>query len=176
MAGGAGGGARATELLRTASGLGLSIGSATADDHRELFELYAAVVEEGGAFPRQPPADVATFRQAWIDKKDVVLVARANGELAGSYTLAPNYPGIASKIANAGYMVDPRFRRRGVASALVEHSLAEARRRGFEAIMFNLVRESNPARSIYERAGFEVTGRVPRAFGGEDALIYWRAL
>jgi ribosomal protein S18 acetylase RimI-like enzyme len=166
----------ATEVLRAASGLELSIARATADDHEELFELYALVVEEGGAFPREPPADVATFRQAWIDKKDFVLVARSGARVAGSYTLGPNYPGIASKIANAGYMVHPAFRRRGVASALVEHSLGEARRRGFEAMMFNLVRESNPACSIYERAGFEVTGRVPKAFAGEDALIFWRAL
>jgi ribosomal protein S18 acetylase RimI-like enzyme len=145
-------------------------------DMDELFALYALIVEEGGAFPREPPADEVTFRAAWIDKKDVVHVARADGRLAGSYTLGPNYPGIASTIANAGYMVHPDFRRRGVGAALVEHSLAQARERGFEAIMFNLVRESNPARSIYERAGFEVTGRVPRAFAGEDALIYWRAL
>jgi ribosomal protein S18 acetylase RimI-like enzyme len=98
------------------------------------------------------------------------------GELAGSYTLGPNYPGIAANIANAGYMVAPAHRRQGIGTALVEHSLREARRRGFEAMMFNLVRESNPARLIYERAGFDVTGRVPGAFHGEDALIYWRNL
>jgi ribosomal protein S18 acetylase RimI-like enzyme len=73
-------------------------------------------------------------------------------------------------------MVHPSFRRRGIGSALVEHSLTQAKERGYDAIMFNLVRESNPARSIYERAGFEVTGRVPRAFAGEDALIYRRAV
>jgi ribosomal protein S18 acetylase RimI-like enzyme len=164
------------EAATTSSGLALELAPAQESDMPELFRLYALVVEEGGAFPREPPADDATFRQAWIDKKDVVFVARARTELAGTYTLGPNYPGIASTIANAGYMVAPVHRRRGVGSVLVEHSLAEARRRGFEAMMFNLVRESNPGRAIYERAGFEVTGRVPRAFGGEDALIYWREL
>jgi ribosomal protein S18 acetylase RimI-like enzyme len=154
----------------------LTIAVAGDDDLAALFELYALIVEEGGAFPREPPADEAMFRAAWIDKKEVVYVARSEGKLAGSYTLGPNYPGIAATIANAGYMVHPSFRRRGIGSALVEHSLAQARERGFSAIMFNLVRESNPARSIYERAGFEVTGRVPGAFDGEDALIYWREL
>lgn len=154
----------------------MEITAAVDSDLAEVFDLYALIVEEGGAFPRDPPADEASFRAAWIEKKDVVYVARIEGKLAGSYTLGPNYPGIASKIANAGYMVTPVFRRRGIGTALVEHSLGEARRRGFEAIMFNLVRESNPARSIYEGTGFEVTGRVPGAFKGEDALIYWRAL
>jgi ribosomal protein S18 acetylase RimI-like enzyme len=164
------------ELVRTERGIELALSPAGDGDMAELFALYAAVVEEGGAFPREPPADERTFRQAWIEKKDAVYVARSEGELAGSYTLGPNYPGIAATIANAGYMVDARFRRRGVGSALVAHSLSEARRRGFDALMFNLVRETNPAREIYERAGFEVTGRVPGAFRGEDALIYWRAL
>jgi ribosomal protein S18 acetylase RimI-like enzyme len=154
----------------------LQITPAVDSDLPEVFDLYALIVEEGGAFPRDPPADEAAFRAAWIEKKDVVHVARVEGKLAGSYTLGPNYPGIASTIANAGYMVAPEFRRRGIGTALVEHSLAEARRRGFDAIMFNLVRESNPARSIYDAAGFEIIGRVPGAFKGEDALIYWRAL
>ncbi len=154
----------------------ITISVARDADMAELFDLYALIVEEGGAFPREPPADEQMFRAAWIDKKDVVHVARIDGALAGSYTLGPNYPGIASTIANAGYMVHPDFRRRGVGTAMIEHSLERARDRGFEAIMFNLVRESNPARSIYERAGFTVTGRVPAAFAGEDALIYWRGL
>jgi ribosomal protein S18 acetylase RimI-like enzyme len=42
--------------------------------------------------------------------------------------------------------------------------------------MFNLVFESNPARRLYERLGFEVVGRVPEAFEGEDAIIYWRTI
>jgi ribosomal protein S18 acetylase RimI-like enzyme len=162
--------------VQTGSGLELTLRQASSEDEQDLFRLYALVVDEGGAFPREPPADEEMFRAAWIAKKDAVFVARAAGRLAGSYTLGPNYPGIASHIANAGYMVHPEFRRRGVATALVEHSLDQARRRGFEAMMFNLVRESNPACAIYEEAEFEVTGRVPGAFNGEDALIYWRAL
>ena len=68
--------------------------------------------------------------------------------------------------------VDGRF---GV-SAAVEHSMGEARRLGFDALLFNLVFESNPARRLYESLGFAVVGRVPRAVDGEDALVYWRQL
>jgi ribosomal protein S18 acetylase RimI-like enzyme len=73
-------------------------------------------------------------------------------------------------------MVHPDFRRQGIGRKLVEHSIAEARRRGFDALMFNLVFESNPARRLYERLGFEVVGRVPEAFEGEDAIVYWRRI
>jgi ribosomal protein S18 acetylase RimI-like enzyme len=73
-------------------------------------------------------------------------------------------------------MVVPSFRRRGVGRALVEHSLEEARRLGFDAMMFNLVQERNPSRKLYEQLGFEVVGRVPEAVAGEDALVYWRRI
>jgi GNAT superfamily N-acetyltransferase len=166
----------AVETLTTAGGVELTIGPAGAEDHDELFELYARVVEEGGAFPREPPAEWATFQEAWLDRKTAVVVARRRGELAGSYFLEPNYPGLAAHIGNAGYMVAPPLRRRGVGGLLVEHSLEQARRHGFDALMFNLVQESNPSRAIYERLGFEVVGRVPHAVRGNAALIYWRAL
>jgi len=48
---------------------------------------------------------------------------------------------------------------------------------GFDAIQFNFVFESNPARSLYERLGWQVVGRIPRALPGDEAaLIYWRAV
>ena len=59
---------------------------------------------------------------------------------------------------------------------MVEHSLREARRLGFDAMQFNLVFDSNPARGMYRKLGFEEVGRIPDAVEGEDALIYWRSL
>jgi ribosomal protein S18 acetylase RimI-like enzyme len=154
----------------------VTIRAADDDDLDDLFALYAQVVEEGGAFPRDPPADERTFRKAWIDEKTGVYVAQIGGAFAGAYHLLPNYDGTAGHIANAGYMVVPEFRRRGVGRTLVEHSLQEAHRLGFDAMMFNLVIESNPSRALYEQLGFEVVGRVPDAINGEDAIVYWRKL
>ena len=54
--------------------------------------------------------------------------------------------------------------------------MVEARRLGFDALQFNLVFASNPARRLYERLGFEMIGRIPEAVDGEDAVIYWRRL
>jgi L-amino acid N-acyltransferase YncA len=154
----------------------LAIRAAGAGDFTDMFALYALVVEEGGAFPRDPPADEAMFREAWMDGKTGVYVAHLEGAFAGSYHLLPNYEGTAAHIANAGYMVAPECRRRGVGRALVQHSLDAARRLGFDAMMFNLVLESNPSRNLYEQVGFEAVGRVPDAIRGEDAIVYWRRL
>jgi GNAT superfamily N-acetyltransferase len=144
-------------------------------DHDELFALYALIVEEGGAFPREPPADRDSFREVWLEKA-VVVVAREDGRLVGSYYVAANYGGLAGHIANAGYMLHPDRRGRGLGRMLVERSIADARRLGFDALMFNMVFESNPARRLYERLGFEAVGRVPDAVRGEDAIVYWKRI
>ena len=57
---------------------------------------------------------------------------------------------------------------------VVEDSIVRAPAAGFDAIMFNLVFESNPARPLYERLGWREIGRVPRAVDDEPAVIYWR--
>ena len=56
------------------------------------------------------------------------------------------------------------------------HSIDEARRLGYQAMMFNLVLETNLSRRLYEAHGFEVIGRIPEVRGDEGALIYWRHL
>ena len=52
---------------------------------------------------------------------------------------------------------------------------------GFDAVQFNFVFASNPARSMYEQLGWREIGRVPDAVpdprgGRQDAIIYWRAV
>ena len=59
---------------------------------------------------------------------------------------------------------------------MVEDSIVRAPRLGFDAIQFNLVFASNPARALYEELGWSEIGRVPEAVGSEDAVIYWRNL
>jgi ribosomal protein S18 acetylase RimI-like enzyme len=151
----------------------LEIRQADQRDRTELFDLFSLIVEEGGAFPTTPPAHEDDFHAAWWDKS-AVFVSHVGRSCAGSYYLTPNFGGRAAHIGNAGYMVHPDFRGQGIGRRLVEHSIAAAPGLGFDALMFNLVFASNPARRLYERLGFEVVGRVPAAVEGEDAFVYWR--
>jgi acetyltransferase (GNAT) family protein len=145
------------------------LGAGTGEDPR-LRALFAGVVERGEGFPQLPPLDPDEYEAMWIRGVSEVVVATAGDELVGAYFLKPNGPGLGRHIANAGYVVDPAWR-------LVEESIARAPALGFDAIQFNFVFESNPARSLYERLGWRQVGRIPHALpGGEDALVYWRAV
>src|SRR5580692_2112650 len=154
----------------------VEIRPAAVDDHDELFTAFSRIVAAREGFPQQPPLTREDFDAYWIRPAAAVSVARFEGTLIGASYIKPNFVGRAAHIANAGYFVLAPYRGTGVGRTLVEHSLREARRLGFDAMMFNLVFESNPARAMYRQLGFDELGRIPDAVEGEDAVIYWRSL
>jgi L-amino acid N-acyltransferase YncA len=160
----------------------MNAGEAAIREHRDaddpaILRAYQEATDAGDSFPTAGELTLADARRVWVEDKAVVRVAEADGRFAGCYYVRPNFGGRASRIANAGYLVPESARGRGVGRALLEDSLREAKRLGFEAMMFNLVFERNPARRLWEAAGFEVIGRIPRAIDSEqDALIYFREL
>ncbi|HEY1826864.1 MAG TPA: GNAT family N-acetyltransferase [Acidimicrobiales bacterium] len=154
----------------------VEIRAARRDDHDDLFEAFARIVTTLDGFPQDPPLTRPQFDDYWIDHSSAVFIARFDAHLIGAYYVKPNFVGRAAHIANAGYFVLAPYRGTGVGRSLVEHSLVEARRLGFDALQFNLVFESNPARQMYEGMGFREIGRIPDAVDGQPALIYWRSL
>jgi GNAT superfamily N-acetyltransferase len=149
---------------------------AVAGDHDELFVAYTQIVDSGAGFPHEPPLSREAFDEYWIAHSSAVWIARVGGRLVGAYYVKPNFVGKASHISNAGYFVLESHRGQGLGRRLVEHSLHEARRLGFDAMQFNLVFASNPARQMYRQLGFLEVGRIPAAVDGEDAVVYWRSL
>jgi ribosomal protein S18 acetylase RimI-like enzyme len=85
-------------------------------------------------------------------------------------------------VANCGYVTAAAAQGRGVARSLLEHSLERARATGFQAMQFNFVVSTNErAVRTWQKAGFEIVGRLPGAFnhpkqGFVDALVMFRRL
>jgi GNAT superfamily N-acetyltransferase len=145
-------------------------------DDRQLFEIFSRIVAAKEGWPQAPPLTWDVFAETWLAHAAAVVVARdvASGAVLGGYYLKPNSPGRASHIANAGYITSADARGRGIGRAMVLDSIERAPLVGFDAIQFNLVFASNPARRMYEELGWREIGRVPRAVDGEEAVIYWR--
>jgi ribosomal-protein-alanine acetyltransferase len=101
---------------------------------------------------------------------DRVMVPGAGANILGflvALHLAPEW-------ALENIVVAPSSRRQGLGKQLLQALLAIARETNSESVFLE-VRESNAAaRSLYEKAGFELTGRRKSYYKGpsEDAVLY----
>lgn len=152
----------------------------------EEFELvwpfFRAVVAAGDTYAYPPDMALEEARRTWTAPPARAFVAILDGKAVGTSSIRPNQAGLGDHVANAGYMVAPEARGRGIARALCEHSLEAAREAGFDAMQFNYVVSTNEgAIRLWQRCGFEIVGRVPRAFrhrelGPVDVLVMHRFL
>jgi L-amino acid N-acyltransferase YncA len=160
----------------------IEIREAEESDLDGIWKIFHEVVERGDTYPYPPETTKEQARGIWMSKAVTTYVALCSGEIVGTYILRPNQPGLGSHVANAGYMVKDGQHGRGIATAMCEHSLAEARRAGYLAMQFNSVVSTNErALRLWERMGFSVVGRVPQGFqqrerGLVDILIMHRFL
>jgi GNAT superfamily N-acetyltransferase len=140
--------------VKTAAGVPVTIGPLLAAEVEPLFALFAEIVAAGDGYPHAPPLTREVFEGTWVRPVTTVVAARIEGRLSGAYYLKPNFAGRGAHIANAGYLVTARDRGSGVGTALVEDSIWRSPLLGFDAVQFNLVFASNPARALYERLGW----------------------
>jgi len=161
---------------------GMLIRPALATDADGIWRVLepAIVAGETYALPRDMTREDALGY--WYSPGHEAFVAEERSVILGTYYLCANRPGGGAHVANAAYMVAPAATGRGIAQAMCEHSLEEARARGFLAMQFNFVVATNE-RSVrlWQHAGFHTVGRLPQAFrhpslGLVDALVMHRFL
>ena len=118
----------------------------------------------------------------WLGPTHRAFLAHEAGAAVGTFYLRANQGGNGDHVCNAGFVTGPAARGRGVARAMLERAFDEARARGYAAMQFNFVVETNTrALAIWTGYGFDIVGRVPQAFrhpqaGLVDALILHRFL
>ncbi len=132
-----------------------------------------------GDLPRVMAAERRTFTSPWslamfvleLSKPSgICLAAEVDGELAG-YTICSRYDTVWHVMNVA---VDPRQRRRGIATALLNRLLERV---APDSQLTLEVRKSNDgAIKLYEQFGFKAAGLRRRYYqdNGEDAVIMWR--
>lgn len=150
------------------------------EDLAGMIKVWNEVVEAGEAFPQVEPLTMETAR-AFFAEQTLTTVAAIDDKLFGLYILHPNNVGRCVHVANASYAVASSARGLGLGRELVKDSLAQAARKGFRGLQFNVVVATNEAAiHLYEDLGFTRVGTVPDGFcnflgGYEDMHIYYKS-
>ncbi len=152
----------------------------------DLKGLYRVIVEEGTSYPHDRLPDHEDFRDYWFRGKSTVAAYLRNpdreGEVLGAFYLKPNWPGRARQVANAGFIVAPKWRNKGLGWLLGATMLDYARSLGYRSVIFNLVFADNtPARHLWTKLGFAEIGVIPGAVRRDDgtyqdAVIMFKSL
>jgi ribosomal protein S18 acetylase RimI-like enzyme len=138
------------------------------DDRDAIWRILQPTIRAGETYALPTDMSEADALAYWTGPDREVFVAEGDGVILG--------------VANCGYVTAPEATGRGVARRMCEHSLQQARDRGFRAMQFNFVVATNErAIGLWQSLGFETVGRLPLAFlhprfGYTDALVMFRAL
>jgi GNAT superfamily N-acetyltransferase len=155
-------------------------------DVEPLRRLYRVIVDEGNSYPHDRFPDQDDFMDYWFRGKSTVAAyvpdrAHAAG-MVGAFYLKPNWPGRAGHVANAGFIVAPDWRNKGLGQLLGETMLAHAKQLGYRSVIFNLVFTENVvARRLWDKLGFKELGAIPGAVRKnngtyQDAMVMFRSL
>jgi GNAT superfamily N-acetyltransferase len=145
--------------------LSLQVREIGADEFDRVWPIFRDVVAAGDTYIYDPAISREQALSIWAAPPARCFLAEQDGAIVGTYSLRPNHVGLGDHVANAGYMVAPQARGRGIGGVLCEHSMEMARQSGFRAMQFNLVVVSNEvAVRLWQKHGFRIVGRVPGAF------------
>lgn len=111
---------------------------------------------------------VRTFHERGKDAGDPHLVARKGSEILGWIDISRIPRDGRRHAGNLGMGVDARYRGQGVGRKLLREAMDAARASGFLQVELGVWASNTPARTLYERAGFQETGWGRRARYLED--------
>lgn len=97
--------------------------------------------------------DLERHLTRWVENFDRLTVALIGDQFAGYSLWMPEH----SNAELCTVHVAPEFRRSGVGMALLEACATDASQHGFRQLQLS-VRADNPAKRMYEKAGFLCTG------------------
>jgi DNA-binding MarR family transcriptional regulator/L-amino acid N-acyltransferase YncA len=157
------------QVVQQLTKLEVTVTPFTQNDEDGLYAIFQEVVDSGSQFPYECSSRQEFHRQFLQLPERVYVCHNATGEVIGGFYIRPNFPGRASHIANAAYMMRANARGRGIGSLAIKASLHLACSFGYQTMQFNLVLSKNVlAVKLYERLGFTITGTIPNAVRSGD--------
>ncbi|MBW2544682.1 MAG: GNAT family N-acetyltransferase [Deltaproteobacteria bacterium] len=160
----------------------MNIREATTQDFEDIWPIFHEIVSAGETYAYDPQTTREDAFNIWMTQPHKTFVIEEADIVLGTYYLKRNQPGLGGHVCNCGYMVSAEARGRGLATSMCEHSQKMAIELGYRAMQFNLVVATNRgAIRLWEKLGFEIAGRLPKAFmhsseGLVDAVIMYKWL
>ena len=146
----------------------------------DLCEVLIACVDDGASLGFHPPLSHDIARAWWsrLPRPGVtLLVAEADGRIGGTVQLhAAESANGAHRVEVVKLLVHPTWRRRGIASELMNAAEDIARLQGKRLIVLD-TREGDPSNLLYASVGYTEGGRIPDwakdAAGELSATVFW---
>jgi L-amino acid N-acyltransferase YncA len=160
----------------------MNIVAMTPELFSQFWPVFSAIIQAEETYAFDPDLNEQQAFALWCTLPAETYVAVEDGIVLGSYYIKANASGPGAHVCNCGYMVENAARGKGVAKALCLHSQQRALALGFKAMQFNAVVSSNTvAVALWQKLGFEVVGRVPKAYrhkqlGLVDTLVMYQWL
>jgi len=145
----------------------MQVRDATPEDWPAIWPFLRQIVATGETYAYDRDMTEEQARRLWMvgPPGHTVVAVDDGGAVVGTANMYANRPGPGAHVASASFMVDPARAGRGTGRALGESMLRWARERGFRAVQFNAVVETNErAVRLWQSLGFAVIGTVPEAF------------
>ena len=138
----------------------MNIRPAEPRDADRVLALMEGLTRPAVAVDPQPQRDVFVAHLGHDDAR--IFVAEVNGQIAGAVSLwiGPRLNWTTPEAWIPDLYVDPAFRRRGAARALLDACAAEARRRGCHRLRLESGHHRAEAHRLYEDFGFEHYARA----------------
>ncbi|MCA0996036.1 GNAT family N-acetyltransferase [Alloyangia pacifica] len=152
------------------------------EDAEGLWQMLEPVFRAGDTYAIDADISREAAIAYWTGPERRVFVVSDGARLLGTYYIVRNQKGGGSHVCNCGYVTAAEARGKGIARRMLAHSLKIALQLGFRAMQFNFVVSTNRrAVETWQRAGFDIVGRLPGAFhhpaeGDVDALVMYKTL
>lgn len=138
-------------------------------DFQEIWPIIHAAFLTGDTYVFSPNTSKEEGFRIWMEIPLATYVAIKDDQIAGTYFIKPNQPGLGSHICNAGYVIGSNFRGEGIGRAMCEHSLKEASAFGFKGMQYNFVVATNHvAVELWKKCGFNIVGTLHNAYNHRE--------
>lgn len=135
-------------------------------DWLEIIVIYNHAIDTRIATAHLEHVSVAS-RNAWFEEHNnpryPIYVDESAGKIRGWCSVSAYRAGRGAlvKTAELSYYVHPDFRRQGIATSLIQHSITGCRERGFQNVFAVLLGVNRPSVSLLRKLGFEQWGHLP---------------